>query len=346
VPADPDLERDRDFDDSVDEEEAVLICGREFLRSEILALYPALYREALAEWRERQRTELLDDVVDRFPQPIAHCLYRFLNSWRTQNERLQFLKDTWEAIIAVVFALTAAEVRVRGAKICVTTDKVRDFKRYVDSQNIRDRLEVVRVSLDASVEPSLLRSVLTEQIIKQLIDLNERRNMDFAHISTLTESKAAELVGELEPQVVSILDALAALKDIDMVRYEGPGKRGEGRFETFKGHASTRTITARALSRPAASAIAGRSKEEVFLLRDDDALPLSPMIVVRDGRGHRSELAFMKKRRVEDARTVFTFETFGVPEEFESDAADLQADLDAVKVCFVQGEEGRHERDQ
>lgn len=341
MPPDPDFQRDADFNDFLDEEGPVDICGRTFLRSELLALYPAFYREALAEWREQQRTELLDDAVDRFPQPIAHCLYRFLNSWRTQNERLQFLKDTWEAIIAVAFALAAAQVRVGGDRICVTTDRVRDFKRYVDSQNIRDRLEVVRVSLAASAEASLLRSVLTEQVVEQLIELNERRNMDFAHISTLTESRSAELVGELEPQVVSILDALEAFKGIDMVRYEGPGKRGEGRFETFKGHASTRTIIARALSRPAASAIAGRSKDEVFVLRDDDALPLSPMIVVRDGRGHRSELAFMKKRRVEDARAIFVFETFGVPEEFESDVVDLQTDLDALKSCFVQGEEGK-----
>jgi hypothetical protein len=62
------------------------------------------------------------------------------------------------------------------------------------------------------------------------------------------------------------------------------------------------------------------------------------MIVMRDGRGHRSELAFMKKRRVESQRIIFTFESFGVAEEFELESPDLASDLEAVRVCFTQGE--------
>lgn len=331
------LERDAEFDEVVDAEGAIDIRGRSFARSEVLASDPVAYREALVDYRQEKQVELLETVTEGFPYPVAHCLYRFLNSARSENERLQFLKDSWESIIAVAFALAAAEIRAGGETIAVTTDKVRDFKRYLDSQNIRDRLEVVRVCCNSLAELRVLRSVFAPETIEQLIGLNGRRNVDFAHLGTLSERRSSELVAELEPEMMSLLGLLEPLRNLEVVRYEGPGKRGEGRFETFVGHASTRTIVARSLSGDAAAAIGGRSKEEVLLLHEGRVIPLSPMIVMRDGRGHRSELAFMKKRRVENQRNIFTFESFGVAEEFELDSPDLASDLEAVKMCFTQG---------
>jgi hypothetical protein len=337
TPSTPD--RDDEFDDFVDGDGPVTICGKEFVRSEILASDMESYREALAEWREQQRADLLDTATDRFPHPIAHCVYRFINSARTENERLQFLKDTWEAVIALTFALTTAEIRECGKQIEVKTEKARDFKRHLDSQNIRDRLEVIRVAYDSPVDLPLLRSIVSHKTIQQMIELNTRRNEDFAHLGTLSERRSAELVTELEPEVVSLLRALQPLQAIELVRFEGPGKRGEGRFETFMGHASTRTITARPLSSRAGAAVVGRSREEVLVIHGDHVIALSPMIVMRDGRGHRSELAFMKKRRVENGRSVLTFESFGVAEEFELDTPELAGDLDALKALFKQGED-------
>ncbi len=334
----PALERDPDFDEILDAEGAIDIRGRIFARSEVLASDPVAYREALAEYRDDKKRELFETVTQRFPSPIAHCLYRFLHSHETETERLLFLKDTWEAVIAIVFAMAVAEVRSRGQIISVTTDKVRDFKRHLDSQNLRDRLEVVRVVLASEVSVPLLRDTVPMSAVRVLIDLNERRNQDIAHRATPDERRAIALVEEFEPKVVSLLEDLAQFETVEVVRYVGPGKkRGEGTFETFVGHGSTRTISARALSDRVTAAIGGRSKEEVLLLRADDMIPLSPMIVMRASRGHRSELAFMKKRRAESETSAFTFESFGVAAEFESDSSDLALDLDAVKACFTQG---------
>lgn len=340
VDARANLARDNDFDDYINAEGPVVIAGREFLRSNILASDPEYYTEALLEWRQQQLDELLDTATERFPYPIAHCLYRYLNSALSENERLQFLKDTWESIIALIYALTVTEVRAHGNTIAVTTTKVRDFKRYLDSQNVRERLEVVRVAYESSADLPLLRSTVSREAVDQMIRLNAHRNEDFAHLGTLNERQSSALIMELEPEVYSMLREVSALEQVEIVRFDRMGrKRAEGIFETFLGHASTRTVETRVISPQMAAAFSQRSANEVFLTSGEEVFPLSPIIVKRDAKGHRSELAFMKKRRVEDGRSIFTFEAFGVAEEFEDDSAELAADLDSIKARFESAKE-------
>ncbi|KYF49115.1 hypothetical protein BE08_43070 [Sorangium cellulosum] len=334
------LVRDDGFDEYINADGPVVIAGREFLRSNILASDEDYYREALLEWRQEQLDELLETATERFPHPIAHCLYRYLNSARTENERLQFLKDTWESIIEFVYALTLAEVRARESKIAVTATKTRDFRRYLDSRNVRDRLEVVCVVYESSVDLPLLRSTVSRTAVERMIRLNAHRNEDFAHLGTLSDRQSSALIAELEPEVYSVLREVSALERVEIVRFDRPGpRRAEGVFETFLGHASTRTVETRVMSPQIAAALIQRSSNDVFLKSGEELFPLSPIIVWRDARGHRSELAFMKKRRVERGHSIFTFEAFGVAEEFEDDSAELVADLDAIKALFESAKE-------
>jgi len=332
------LERDREFDEVVDSEGPIEIRGQPFIRSEVLASDPVAYRQALEEYREERLELLLEAGTERFPHPIAHCLYRYLNSAQTDNERLQFLKDTWEALISVIFSLTVSEVRKRGQPVSITTDQIRDFRRYIDSQSIRHRLEVVRLTYEAEVDLPLLRSIIAPQAVLQMIELNQRRNEDFAHMGTLNERQSASLVSEIEPEVLAILKQTSQLEGIELVRHLGPTrKRSENRFELFVGHGSTRRIELRSLSAEQAVALALTSREDVLALCGGTILPLTPTIVWREGRGHRSELAFLKKRRVEGEQSIFTFEVYGDAVEFESDATELLQDLNAVKALYQTG---------
>ncbi|WP_437815138.1 hypothetical protein [Sorangium sp. So ce1078] len=329
------LVRDDGFDDYINADGPVVIAGREFLRSNILASDPDYYKEALLEWRQEQLDELLETATERFPHPIAHCLYRYRNSALSENERLQFLKDTWESIIAFIYALTLAEVRARGNKITVTSAKTRDFRRYIDSHNVRERLEVVCVAYESSVDLPLLRSIVSRTAVDRMIRLNAHRNEDFAHLGTLNERQSSALITELEPDVYSVLREVSTLEQVEIVRFDRPGrKQAEGVFETFLGHASTRTVERRVMSPQMAAAFIQRSANDVFLKSGEEVFLLSPIIVKRDAKGHRSELAFMKKRRVESGHSIFTFEAFGVAEEFEDDSAELAADLDTIKALF------------
>jgi len=329
------LERDADFDEAVDSDGPVVIRGRSFSRSEILASDVVAYREALEEYREEQLAELLEAGTERFPHPIAHCLYRYLYSAQTENQRLQFLKDTWESFIAVVFALAVAEVRSHGARVPVASGKARDVRAYIHSRNIRDRLEVLRTTVDVVPDLPILQSLVDAETIANMIALNQRRNEELAHVGTLNERQSTSLILDVEPEVLAIFRKARALENADIARYLGPApQRGLHKLEVFRGHSSSRRIEVRPLPSSQAALLGQYSPTDVLAICGDRVLALSPVIVWREGRGHRSELAFMKKKRVDGTRAVFMFEVFGDAEEFESDVPELQQDLDAIKRLY------------
>lgn len=332
------LERAYDFDEMVDADGPVEIRGQPFVRSEILASDPIAYRDALTEYREEQLRDLLECGTERFPHPIAHCLYRYLNSAESENQRLQFLKDTWEALIAVMNALGIAEARSREVQLRVEGDKIRDFTRYLDSRNIRDRLEVLRVTVGKEPSLPLVGSIIDSETVDQMIALNQLRNEDLAHLATLNDRQSTELILKVEPELLGILRKARDLEAVELARFLGPGvRRGEYKLEIFRGHGSSRRIESRRLSAHQAATMGRQGSSDVLALFGDQALPLSPMIVWREGKGHRSELAHMKKRSVVDNRSVFTFEVFGDAEEFEDDSPALAEDLASIKRIYVQG---------
>jgi hypothetical protein len=336
-------ERDADFDEAVDTDGPIEIRGQLFVRSNVLASDSAAYREALEEYREQQLAELIETATEQFPHPVAHCFFRYLNSAQSDNQRLQFLKDAWEALIAVIFAVAAGEVRYREKVITVVTQKTRGVRGYIESRNIRDRLEVLRVTENQARSSLPIVSALADSVmVERMIELNKLRNEDFAHLATLNEGQSRALTREIEPDVLAILRKAEGLAGIELIRYLGPtDKRGHHRLEVFTGHNSTRRIEVRELSPSVVAALSQRTQSEVLLLRGDEVFSLSPLIVWREGRGHRSELAFMKKKRVEGTRCVFTFEIFGDAEEFESDAHELLQDLNAIKTLYDTAEEQR-----
>jgi hypothetical protein len=336
----PALERDARFDEDLDAEGAIEVAGSLFAPSEVLArLDPLAYGTARDLFRKARRADAPQIATQEYPYPIAHCTFRFLRGWETQNKRAQFLKDTWEALIAVVFALALAELRSVGQKVTVKTDKVRNFRRHLDSWNIRDHLEVLAVTARSPVSLPFFHALGGEQIVEGLIALNQRRHESLAHLGTLNETRSRELVDELWPDVVSILDAASPLGDLELIRYVGPTEpRGYHRLEVFRGHASTQTFDDRKLASLQAAALASRSRTELFAMLRDQVLPLSPMLRWREARGSQSDIGFFKKRSIRAGRSVFSFEVFGTSECFETDDPALQEDLDAIKSLFVQGE--------
>lgn len=329
------LERDAEFDEAVDAEGPLELRGKPFVRSDVLASDPIAYREALAEYREARQAELLDLATDRFPYPVAHCLYRYLHSAETENQRLQFLKDTWEALVHVCFALTVAEVRRVAAIVCIETDQVRDFRTYLDSRSLRHRLEVLRHTLLAAPDLPLTASIIERDALERMIELNQHRNEDFAHLGTLNERQSRALIEVVEPEVLAVLRSAQQLANVEFVRYLGPGsQRGQQKLEVFTGHSPNRRVQPRSMTPAQAALLHSCTQREVTALWGDALLRLSPMIVWREGRGYTSQLAFLKKRRVVDRQNVFTFEIFGDADEFDDDASVLMEDLAAIKNLY------------
>jgi hypothetical protein len=325
-----------DFNRSVDEQHKdglILIANTPFRPSQILyTMDPKAYEAARLEYQERKIEDLKDLVKLEFPYPIAHCFARYLHSWDTQNQRLQFLKDTWEATIAVLFALALGDARDLGSRLPSGAAHC----EYVQSQTIWERISVVR-EICRNAPDLVLSEVVNEATLDRIETLNQARNEDLAHMATLNELQSQDLIRELEPELLEVLRSLDGLQRFELVRYLRPGKRGTANIETFVGETNRRTIDHdRALSAEQARCFAGVGNEEIVALYGDRAFRLSPMICWEESQtGHRSDLSFFKKKQGKDSERILTFEVFGASREYTSNEPALLEDLDAMKAVFI-----------
>ena len=96
------------FNDSLDEEGSVDIAGIAFQRSRILyELASNTYFDAYNEFQEQEFEDLKQTVFDSYPACVA---YNFRLSERGEGandpvRKLLHLKDSWEAIVFVLYAL-------------------------------------------------------------------------------------------------------------------------------------------------------------------------------------------------------------------------------------------------
>ncbi len=105
------------FNESLDEVGTVQIAGTEFLPSRILyEMEPIGYVEAYQEFQDTEFERLKDTVYNQYPSCIA---YNFRLSEKGEGasdpvRKLLHLKDTWESIAFVLYAIVWGEIRHKG----------------------------------------------------------------------------------------------------------------------------------------------------------------------------------------------------------------------------------------
>lgn len=327
--------RDEEFDRFVDREHGLLLIrGQPIAPSDALYSDRTAYRVALLEYRDSQRSELLDKVFTEFPHPIAYYLHRYVYAADDPNKRFQFLKDVWESMAALLFALVLGEARAQRL------DGVTGVKReYVQSQTNRERLEVIIKTLEHDGPKLQMARVILPDTIHRLIELNNSRNEALAHVGTLNDEQAQRLVEHIEPSVLDVLRALEGLSDLELLRYWGPSRtRGKHRIELFCGESGSRRTAERILAPEHVATLhrRGFSRDDVYVLHGDLLYTVSPMICCRDAaRGHRTELSFFKRVRGIDSAREMSFEVFGTSESYSKTDTGLQNDLDELKSMYA-----------
>lgn len=334
-------ERDDEFDRFVDRVEGpILIRGQEISASNALYSDVVAYRASLLEFRGEQRAELIERVVSEFPHPIAYCFHRYEYAADDPNKKFQFLKDVWESTIALLFALVLGEARARRVSGIVGTKC-----EYVQSQNNRDRLDVIEKILAHDGQRLGLSGVIDSSTIRQIVDLNALRNEEFAHLATLNEEQSQRLVEEVEPSVLEILRGMEGLSEVELLRYLGPSRtRGKHRVETFCGESGSRRIEERAFvpEHVAIFSQRGFSRDDVYALHGGSLYVVSPIICCREAvRGHRTELSFFKKFRAVDGVRELIFEVFGTSDEYRKIAPELLSDFDELKSMYAAKKVGK-----
>ena len=332
----PRYERDPLFDAYVDDDYGTLVVQDVAIRPcDALWTDPAAYNAARMQWVFDKQEELKRRVVESFPYPIASSYALFLDGSDSANQRWQFLKDTWEALISVLMALVACEVRDQGTVLVDTAIR----REWLQSQTVRERIEVIRLCREK--EPAALTStrLIADGVIEKMIVLNERRNEDFSHRGTLNERQLDELINDAHPALLGIFEGVEWLADVALVRPVDLRKE-----ELFAGDNSRRRIRESLLSADEKVKLAARPgfEREVFARLDGRIYSLSPYIICRPSeRGHRTELAYFKKKVGAGPDRVLVYEVFGEAEPLRISDQNHLSDLDSIRAMFTASSTGK-----
>jgi hypothetical protein len=309
-------EANPDFNAYLDDEEGLVeVAGTTWEASRVLhTMEPKTYAAALADYREREREDLLDSICDDYPTPIAYHFYRYRHSAENARQRLDFLRDTWEAAIKVLHAVVVADCLRAGVRLADADVN----RKTLFSEKLAARLTTIdRVlrHLEAQSVTCACVGHLPVDVIERMRDLNQHRN-GYSHSAAMSEQEAARIIGEIEDEVVGVLKDLEWLKLVTLARYMGAGNGALFiRVETFSGFSMTRHIETMQLSAEAMAACAAvLDSEHVVAFIDNTPLNLRPFIhFVPSVSGHQSKLAVYKQRRAPDGNRVVQYDVMDEP---------------------------------
>jgi hypothetical protein len=313
----------------------ILIRGKPFSVSDILASDPDAYDEAVDEWRTDCRAEFRETVIARFPYPIAHHFFLYDQGYDSENSRLQHLKDTWEATISVLFAMLLGEARAADLEEIAAVGIKREYLR---SQTVRERIAVIEALRHYAFDILATARMIEPRSVELMVELNRLRNEEFLHLGALNEAQSRALGERAEALLTELLESLEGLQDVRFLRLDKPQSGGRHRAECFAGHSPVHRYETLRFSEEMRKAIAARENAaaEIWTLQGDLLYSLSPYLLFRTrATGRKTDLAYFKKSSGEAAARVFTYEVIGESEEFELADAHLLADLDDIKRRFA-----------
>lgn len=348
-------EENPDFNDSLDNSyKAIEIAGTSFPASRVLhTMDPDAYRAALIDFRQQQEDELKELVISRFPTPIANRFDKVENGCARDSERLSVLKDVWESIIYVLYALVVGEFRCMAepfsnAKLILPSGSERLKFAQLFSDKLSDRIGITSGLLMFALEHSLdtvFTEIVSPDVLETIRILNQARN-GFAHDETKSEEQARDLYATYYPEVLDVLGQLQGLADVKLLRYEGTVRTALSvRFEEFVGHAMSRHYRTIQLTSAQHSKYALHlSTETVVAYYRDRIYGLSPFLyfVSRDG-GHLTKLCFFKRREGAATSQIFFFSVVGESTNEKVSAMTFETESNALRDLVTPPQASRPE---
>ncbi|MGD9973487.1 MAG: hypothetical protein AB7S77_10530 [Desulfatirhabdiaceae bacterium] len=329
------------FNESLDEEGDVVIANILFQRSRILfELANPTYKDAFSEFLEQEFDDLKQSVFDYYPACIA---YNYRLSERGQGaddpvRKLLHLKDTWESVVFVLYALIMGEIRHRGidlkaAQHFVSLDPGGNpiFAHFNTSKILSDAIKQKIYNIKGILLHSKTNNLgfkfqeIDESLCDDLLRLQDIRN-DISHHTAPTREQAESELQQVSPIFREMLTKTRFLENCKILRFESFSS--SCRCETFNGHALNREYENPALTETQRLYIIGLGQEQLFVVWDTTCFSLSPFLhFVKDATGHESYLCFYKGRKQGKywyepvkIRTENTFDALQTRFETEKDA--------------------------
>jgi len=325
-----------EFNEYLDETYPIDIGGIALQASEVLfEMDLVAYEEMLNEFKEKQDEDFKNIVYNEFPLPIAYNFYRCNEGFESPIQRLHLLKDTWESLIFILFAIVMGEVR----HCHLSLDKeLHIHKGNVFSDRLDTKLQIIERILQFAFESNYnLTSLklIPIETIAEIRELNRQRN-SFSHSGALSNFQAEGLFYTLFPDVLNVLKKLSNLKDINFLRYRSSaGRMNRINCEIFSGYAMTRTIKQLEIEPEQLSNLQQLNQNNLLFYFKGTMYSVLPFMYFKEeSSGHQTNICFLKQK----SRRKISYEILGKTETYELDESEFSNEIN--ELCSLISGEG------
>ena len=299
----------------------------------LFTLSPETYQASFDDFQRQREEELKELVFSDFPSPIAHYFYRFENGYENDLQRLLLLRDSWEAVIDVLHAITIAECRF----LTLSLPEPIAFKDLLSDSVAQRLLNIERIVACAKgrrihLEVEDIISMSTLQLMREL---NQSRNA-FSHSAAQSELQARTWIGECYEDVINVLDDLRGLANVRIGRHIGQIDATTLRCEIFRGHGFTKTINSISLTND-------QVRESHRYLQNGQVLAFCPQRVIglrplvhyrEDAHGHTTKLCMFRKTGGNAPNRRIEYEVVGESARRDEDRDMFKAEIDELRRLF------------
>jgi len=304
-------EKCKRFNESLDEEGKIEIASIPFQHSRILyELAYDTYKDAFEEFQEQDFEYLKQIVFDEYPACIA---YNFRLSERGEGAtdpvwKLLHLKDTWEAITFVLYALVMGEVRHKKIDLKIAQAFVSQgttgsplYINFNTDRILSDAIKQRLCNIKGLIRFCKTNSLgfkfqeIEENLIDDLLALQDIRN-DISHTASPTREQAETELKQVIPLFMTMLNKTRFLENCKFLRFDTYG--ANCRCETFNGHSLNREFDGFEFPDPQKAYVLGLGQEQLFVEWDLEWFSLSPFLHFdRDTTGHESYICYYKGKK-------------------------------------------------
>lgn len=298
------------FNESLDEGGEISIANTPFLPSRILfEMEPIGYVEAYNDFIESEFEKLKDKIFNQYPSCIA---YNFRLSEKGEGasdpvRKLLHLKDTWESIIFVLYALIFGEIRrksidLKTAQIHTATGPTGNpvYLNFNTGRLLSDALKAKIQNLKAIINHSkgqslgLICEIIEIELLDKLSELQAIRN-DISHHTTPTKEEAEVELKTVIPLFNEMLLLTEFLEDCRILRFES--FTAKCRCEEFNGHFLNKEFDDIDFKTNQVYVL-GLGQEQLFVYWNEEVYSISPFLHFdKDGVGRESYLSFFKGKK-------------------------------------------------
>jgi hypothetical protein len=299
------------YNESLDEEGVVNIAGIEFKRSQILFdLAKVTYEEGYGEFLEEQFKELQQTIFDLYPANIAYH-YRLSEKGQGAKDpvkKLFHLKDSWEAMVYVLYAIVMGEVRFRNmdlTAVAVIVGSKPDGTPIIENFNtdrilteaIKIKIQNIKAIIEHCKKHSLgfICETIDVTLCDDLLALQDIRN-DISHHAMPTKLQAEAELKMVIPLFEGMLEKTRFLGSCKILRFENHST--ETQCESFNGYSLNQEFEDHIFVDPHKTYVLGLGKEHLFAEWKNECFSLSPFLHFDiDASGHESYISFYKRKK-------------------------------------------------